>query len=299
MGPAGHMRKTHRDLWFHRTPDLSMPASIHSWGLSIPLAVALVLTALLYLRGWIHLQRSLPEMIPGWRAVSFLCGLLTVWLAVGSPLAVLDEQLLTAHMVQHILLMTVGAPLILLGSPVLLLLSHDPKLGHFFRRAPTQHMGGILIFCWFAGAAALMGWHIPAAFELGLRSELLHHVEHATFLTAGLLFWWPVIPSWTGVPQRRWSLVLYLFLATLPCDALSAFLAFCGRVVYAPYLDVPRHFNLSPLQDQECAGALMWTCATFAYLIPAVIITTRLLSASGAGGRRIPPTTSEGIPSGN
>jgi cytochrome c oxidase assembly factor CtaG len=147
-------------------------------------------------------------------------------------------------------------------------------------------------------AAVLIGWHIPAAFELGLRSELWHHVEHATFLTAGLLFWWPVIPSWPNASQPRWSIVLYLFLATLPCDALSAFLAFCGRVVYSSYLHIPHHFNLSPLQDQECAGALMWTCATFAYLIPAVLVTARLLSFSAVQERSISPTASEEITTG-
>jgi len=71
---------------------------------------------------------------------------------------------------------------------------------------------------------------------------------------------------------------LYLFLATLPCDALSAFLAFCDRVVYSSYLTGPRPFNISPLQDQECAGALVWACATFAYLIPAVVVTIQILS---------------------
>jgi putative membrane protein len=74
---------------------------------------------------------------------------------------------------------------------------------------------------------------------------------------------------------------LYLFLATLPCDILSAFLAFCGRVVYPSYLAAPRLLDLSPLQDQECAGALMWVSVTFIYLIPAVIITVQILSPGG------------------
>jgi cytochrome c oxidase assembly factor CtaG len=74
---------------------------------------------------------------------------------------------------------------------------------------------------------------------------------------------------------------LYLFAATLPCDVLSAFLAFSDRVVYPAYLSAPRHFGLSVLQDQECAGALMWLCVTFAYVIPAAVITTRILSPQG------------------
>lgn len=279
-----------------------MPESDHSWYLPIPMTVGLVLVAWLYLRGWVHLQTAFPNLIPVWRAVAFLGGLLAVWLAVGSPLAVLDEQLLTIHMVQHLLLMTVGPPLILLGFPQLPLLHGFPKflsgsvLGPFFRSAPAQSLGCILtnlVFCWVAAVAVLIGWHIPAAFDLALASELWHHVEHATFLTAGLLFWWPVIPSWPRASQPRWSLVLYLFAATLPCDAFSAFLAFCGRVVYSFYLDVPRRFSLSPLQDQECAGALMWTCVTFAYLIPAVLITARLLSLSSVDEGRVTLADSE------
>jgi cytochrome c oxidase assembly factor CtaG len=235
---------------------------MHEGSAPILVTLALVLAGLLYIRGWIHLRT------PAWRGAAFLCGLFSIWLAAASPLAALDAELLTFHMVQHILLMTIAPPLILLGSS--------------FRFAPNP------VFCWFASTAVLIGWHIPAAFALGGSSGLWHLVEHATFFGAGLLFWWPVIPSWPNASKPRWSIVLYFFLATLPCDGLSAFLAFCGRVVYASYLDAPRHFNLTPLQDQECAGALMWTCATFAYLIPAVLITTRLLSTPA--GRTDPVT---------
>jgi cytochrome c oxidase assembly factor CtaG len=211
----------------------------------------------------------------------------------------LDEELLTAHMVQHLLLMTIGPPLVLLGYPALVLwhgLSRSPNPGALSRPALSVN----LVFCWFAATAALVVWHIPAAFDLGRSSELWHHVQHATFLGAGLLFWWPVIPSQLRrsrlhPSQPRWSLVLYLFAATLPCDALSAFLAFCGRVVYPFYLDVPRHFNLSAIQDQQCAGALMWTCVTFAYLIPAVLITMKLLSLSGAHEGAVARTDFEGM----
>jgi cytochrome c oxidase assembly factor CtaG len=84
---------------------------------------------------------------------------------------------------------------------------------------------------------------------------------------------WPSIARWP-----RWGIPLYLFFATLPCDVLSAFLAFCDRVVYSSYLTAPRLFHISPLQDQQCAAALMWVCATFVYLVPAVVTTIRLLS---------------------
>jgi len=226
--------------------------------------------------------------IASWRAASFFVGLFLIWVALGSPLAAFDEELLTVHMVQHLLLMTVGSPLILLGAPLMPILHGLPRifvqsLRPLFRWPPIRRVWRVLskpAVCWLAGAAALVGWHVPAAFTLGLQSEAWHIVEHASFLGAGLLFWWPVIQPWpSAATWQRWSILLYLFFATLPCDILSAFLTFCDRVVYPVYLSTPKHFGLSALEDQECAGALMWTCVTIVYLLAAAIVAARLLSA--------------------
>ena len=145
-----------------------------------------------------------------------------------------------------------------------------------------QSLGRVLSHpgvCWLAAAAALVGWHIPALFSLALQSEGWHVVEHTSFLAAGFLFWWPVIQPWPSVPVwPRWSILLYLFSATLPCDILSAYLTFCDRVVYPAYLSAPRVFGLSALEDQECAGALMWSCITIIFLLPAANITLKLLA---------------------
>lgn len=200
------------------------------------------------------------------RKAQTAAGLFVAWLVLGSPLSALDHALLTFHMVQHLLLMTVAAPLILLGA------SRAAPSGAL--RAPPAR-GALVAFCWLAGTVVVVAWHVPAAFELGMRSHVWHLIQQVTFLIAGLLFWWPVIHSSSPLAP------LYLFLATLPCDALSAFLAFCGRVVY-PSHQAAHHglFGLSPLQDQECAGALMWFWVTIAYLLPAIAITLRLLSPS-------------------
>jgi cytochrome c oxidase assembly factor CtaG len=135
------------------------------------------------------------------------------------------------------------------------------------------------VFCWLGSTAVVIGWHIPSLFELGVRTEKWHEVEQACFFVAGLLFWLPVVQPCPSVARwPRWSVPLYLFLATLPCDVLSAFLAFCDRVVYPNYLSSHRVFSMSPLEDQECAGALMWISVTFAYLAPAAAITIQILS---------------------
>ena len=246
---------------------------MESGGVRLAVTLAVVLAALVYTRGWYQLRTALSNPVPRWRFAVFVAGLISVWIAVGSPLAERDHQMLSIHMVQHLLLMTVGAPLILLGAPIVLLPSRYPLVRTIWRRLTQPAVA------WLAGTAAVIGWHVPAAFELGMRSHLWHVTEQATFFAAGILFWWPIIEQRPGTAKRsRWFVPLYLFVGTLPCDALSAFLTFCDRVVYEPYVRGSQLFDISPVQDQETAGALMWICVTFIYLVPAVVITIRLLS---------------------
>jgi putative membrane protein len=250
-------------------------------------SATMILAAFVYLRGWVRIRRHEHDNVKGWRAVSFLFGLLFTWIAMASPLAALDHETLTAHMVRHLLLMTLAPPLILLGMPRKPLV-HGPMqlrseaMGRPLRSAPMQQRGSVLthpVFCWFTAAGTLVAWHIPSVFVLGLRSQMWHGIEQASFLVTGLLFWWPVVQPWPTV--SKWpesSMLLYLFLATLPCDILSGFLVFCDRVVYPVFLSSPHSFGLSALEDQQCAGALMWTCVTIVYLIAAAIVAARLLS---------------------
>src|SRR5262249_40327353 len=251
--------------------DRSMPHHSQSWELPVSLTLTLAFTALVYLRGWLHLRSTSVNVIPVWRAGSFLLGLFLTWVALASPVAALDAGSLTAHMVQHLLLMTFAPPLIFLGAPVMSLLYGLPRqfwqsvIDPLFRQRLVQRIGRALgqpAFCWLAATAALVVWHVPAVFALGLQSEAWHMVEHASFLVTGLLFWWPVVRPWPNAPSPRWWILLYLFLATLPCDVLSGFLVFSERVAYPVYLSTPRHSGLSALDDQQAAGALMWTCVT-------------------------------------
>ena len=279
----------------------SAQAALQSWSSPVVPTFAILLLWLLYLRGWLRLRSACVNAIPSRRAASFLAGLFLIWVAVGSPLGAFDEELLTAHMIQHLLLMTVAPPLILLGAPLMPLLHGLPRkfvqsgLAPLFRWPPMRRIWRVLsepAICWLAAAAALTGWHIPAGFTLALQSEAWHALEHASFLGSGLLFWWPVVQPWPSAPTwPRWSILIYLFLATLPCDILSAFLVFCDRVVYAVYLSSPNPLGISALEDQQCAGALMWTCVTIVYLLAATILAIRLLSARSIQGTR-PATTS-------
>jgi putative membrane protein len=281
---------------------LPVEITIGSWSPPVFLSLSVVLVELVYLRGWFYIRQVSLHIIPSWRAVSFVTGVGLFWAAVGSPLAAFDEEFLTVHMFQHLLLMSIAPPLILMGAPVMPLLHGLPRrfvrsfLGPLFRWTPLQRAGRVLsqlMFCWFAATTALIGWHLPAAFTLGLQSEGWHVVEHVCFVTAGFLFWWPVVQPWPSISVRpSWSILLYLFLATLPCDILSGFLVFCDRVVYPVYFSVHRHFAVSVLEDQQCAGALMWTCITIIYLVPAASLTVRLLGAGNAHANDLPQSKS-------
>jgi len=255
------------------------------------ISAGLILAALIYLRGWLRLRRLDLDGVQAWHAGGFILGLFLIWLATASPLSSLDHESLTAHMVQHLLLMTFAAPSILLGKPVKTLIYGMPHrlvqvMGRSFQSTGLHQVWSALAhpaICWLGAAITLVAWHIPAVFALGLRSQMWHGIEQVSFLASGLLFWWPVVQPRRSV--SKWpesSLLVYLFLATLPCDILSGFLVFCERVVYPVYFSSSQPFGLSALEDQQCAGALMWTCVTVVYVIAGAIVTARLLSPHGS-----------------
>src|SRR6201984_3904504 len=154
-----------------------MPSTHHSaMGLSsspsATILVALVLMSFLYVRSWRRMQRASANTIPGWRLASFLFGMSLVWAALGSPLIAYDHDLLTVHMIQHLLLMTLAPALILLGEPLLMFWYGLPRFAQVlrdqvFRRPLARRFGRALsrpALCWIVSAATLMGWHVPAVF---------------------------------------------------------------------------------------------------------------------------------------
>jgi putative membrane protein len=266
--------------------------ALQSWSPPIGVDVSLCLAAVVYANGWNRLRIVFAYQFPFWRLAAFIAGVAAVWVAIGSPLEALDDASLTVHMVQHLLLSAVAPPLILLGAPALPLLRGLPHLiarqvvSPFLRLPLVKRFGPVIsnpAICWFAATLALVGWHIPSLFELALRWDWLHKLEHASFFGAGLMFWWPVVQPWPSTPKwPRWAIPLYLLCATMPCDVLSGFLTFCDRVIYPSYLSAHGLFGLSPLEDQQCAAALMWVSVTLIFLVPAVLVTLRILSPGSA-----------------
>lgn len=260
------------------------------WDIPWIVTSEIALVGLIYIRGWVRIHRTRAEQFPLWRLVCFLTGLFVLFVAVSSPLDTFSDQLLFMHMAQHWFLISVAPTLIVFGAPVVPMLGGLPRwvirlFRPLFRRRVLHSAGSFLTrprVAWLAMNGAYLGWHIPRMYEFALSSENIHNCEHACFFFTSILFWWPVIQPWPSKPScSRWMLIPYLALAEVVNTGLSAFLCFCGRLLYPSYAEVPRLFGLSALNDQIAAGAFMWICGSMVYLIPAVAIVMQLLS-SGA-----------------
>ena len=261
-----------------------------SWQLEPWIIVPVVVAGSIYLRGWWQLHRRLPRRFTVWRLIAFQGGLLTLLLALVSPLHTLAELLLQFHMVQHLLLMMVAPPLLWLGAPMLPLLRGLPRpvlrygLGPLFASRSLQRLGRFLthpMVCLIAFTASSVAWHIPRLYELALSSEFWHEVQHIFFLGTALLFWWPVVQPWPSRPRwPRWAMIPYLLIADIQNTALSAFLIFSERVLYPTYGAVPRLWGISVLDDQAAAGAIMWVPGSVIFLIPVFVLAIRLLDST-------------------
>jgi cytochrome c oxidase assembly factor CtaG len=263
-------------------------AVLSSWAIPIGPTVAILLSLFFYLRGWIALQFRVPSRFPPSRLLSFAAGLGAVFLAIASPLDAFGALLLQVHMIQHLLLMMVAPPLILLGAPYLPILCGLPRaftrevVGPFLIWPPLKRIGQILfnpVAGWITFTTSNVLWHLPVFYELALSSPGWHQVEHTCFLLTGLLFWWHVVLPWPGrAAWPRWAMIPYLILADLQNTGLAAFLTFCDRVLYPTYDNAPRLWGSNPLNDQVIAGTIMWVPGSIIFLVPAAIIAIQFLS---------------------
>lgn len=278
-------------------------AALLSWSIPPAATFALVLTALIYLRGWMLMRRARVPFVPAWRAGCFLLGLFSLWFALASPLDTFSGFLLTAHMLQHMVLMMVAPPLILLSAPLIPLVRGLPVFGArefagpFLNSRWATRVGDFLIHpatALIIMGAAMFAWHTPRLYEMALASSGWHEVEHACFFLASLIFWWPVIQPWPsphligptpGAPERssplqraRWVAIPYLLIGDLQNSVVAAILVFSDRLIYPSYAVMPRLFGLPALADQVASGAIMWVMGSTVFLIPACVIAVQCLS---------------------
>jgi cytochrome c oxidase assembly factor CtaG/ferredoxin len=267
-------------------------AALSSWTLDPQIIALLLAVALIYLRGWTRGRRLLRDERDAGRLGAFLGGLLVVFLATESPLDAFENLYVSAHMTQHLLLMTVAPPLLLLGHPTLPFLRGLPKafvkegLGPFlswprlqrFLKWLTSPPIALLVF-----AVSTICWHVPSFYELALGSPMVHGMQHASFFWTGILFWWPIVQPGPGRPRSaRWIAIPYLLVGDILNTALSAFFVFSGRLLYPSYQSVAGSAS-GALQDQTIAGLIMWVPGSIIYLVPAFVIVIKLLTQTRFG----------------
>ncbi|MDQ3679936.1 MAG: cytochrome c oxidase assembly protein [Actinomycetota bacterium] len=240
--------------------------------------LSVVLVGCAYARGFRRLQARTGRRHVG-RAVAFGAGLAVVLVTLSAPVEHRSLERLWVHMVQHEALVAGAAPLLILGNPLPALLWALPPgpravVAPWWRRLSRSHARPSGWVAWAAAAfgvqtVALWGWHAPDPYQAALRSEWLHSLQHASFLATALFFWWAVIGA------RRRSLygggVLVNFAAALQGVALGAYMTLSGRVWY-PFYAARDGGSLTPLEDQQVAGVIMWGPGGAAYLVAAIVL---------------------------
>jgi putative membrane protein len=269
-----------------------------SWPIDWPLA-AIVVTALLYLLGG-RSSATLSDAGKRWRGAAFYGGLATLALAVGSPIDAYAGELFWVHMVQHVLLMMVAPPLLLIGRPWPRL-SRPLPLGLRRPLARTVLAGRTLAppraafrrlaaplpaFVLFNGT--LLVWHLPVLYDLTLRDGPVHDLEHALFFGTALLFWVHLLPGATGRPQfSDGARAVYGTAALLVSWILAVVLGLAQEPLYGAYASLgQRPGGLSALSDQQLAAGVMWVPGSVPYCIVLVVVALRWLDPAAGSGRR-------------
>lgn len=260
---------------------------------------ALVLVPLLlvgsgFVIGWWRLARRSHGSCSAWRVGAILGGIVSLMLAVLSPLDRLAHVLFTAHMGQHVLIMMVAPALLLLGNPfamILWALPVTPRLrvarllvAGARARGLWRALTGMPV-AWLASAVTLWVWHLPPLYDAALRNDLIHHLEHLMLFGAGTLFWCPIIdPSPRLHGRRPYSRrIVYLFLAGVPQALLGLVLMVSTKAFYSSYAAAELPGGPSALAAQGEGGVIMWATSAFIGLVTSMVLVYRLLGAEECG----------------
>jgi putative membrane protein len=260
-----HEGKPHRfhDLWY-------------TWARDPFIIAGLALAAWLYWRGLGRIWRESARGRPSrkWEAWAFGFGWLALFVALVSPLHPWGEVLFSAHMTQHEILMLVAAPLLVLGRPLVPFLWALPRgwrqrVGGVGKQRGVQKVWRTLtnpLVAWAVHAVALWVWHIPALFQATLTSDLVHTLQHLSFLGSALLFWWALIHGRKGL-MGYGAAVLYMFTTSVHSGVLGALITFAHSTWYPAYANSTASWGLTPLEDQQIGGLIMWIPAGLVYIV--------------------------------
>lgn len=266
-----------------------------AWSLD-PSLVYVIPAGLLY---WLGGRRRYGSARPErWRTFAFAAGLLTIFLALESPIDAYADDLFWVHMVQHILLLTVAPPLILLGRPwprmwralpMQVRVSVGRRLARAGWTAPVRALARPLP-AWLLFNATIVVWHIPGAYNATLTSQPVHNVEHAMFFFTGLLFWARVVNPGPLRPRLAWPVrAAYVTGAMTVGWMLAVVLVTLQHPLYSHYADLTaRPGGLTALGDQQLAGGVMWVLGSISYSVAIFIAFYRWLEPEKPVGSRLP-----------
>jgi putative membrane protein len=227
------------------------------------------------LYGWrVRREGILPSL--GER-VAFAGGLLTLFLTLNGPLHDLsDDYLFSAHMVQHLVLTMLVTPLLIAGTPPWML---RPALrARAVERLARRITTGPAAFTIFS--VTILVWHLPPLYNLAMAHHNVHIAQHLCFLVASTIMWWPLMSRMPELPALPYpAQMLYTFLLTLPMTAVSIVITYASVILYPTYGEAPRQFGLSPLDDQQLGGLIMWIPGGIVFLIVLTVVFFRWAAA--------------------
>ena len=267
--------------WAHPGEPIAPHDLGSAWSWDAGTVIGLAAAALLYGAGSRELRRRSARAgrLRARQRLAFWAGWTLLAVALVSPLHALGGALFSAHMVQHELLIALAAPLLVAARPGPALLWALPSggrrtLGAAARTRPLRAAWRALshpLTAFLLQAAALWTWHLPGPYQATLRSDVAHAAQHASFLVTALLFWWSVLHA-AGGRRGSGAAVASLFLTTIHTGALGALLALAEQPWYPSYGRSAWAWGLTPLEDQQLAGLVMWIPACLAYVVAALWI---------------------------
>ncbi|MCL4869558.1 MAG: cytochrome c oxidase assembly protein [Anaerolineae bacterium] len=267
-----------------------LQAALRSWSWRWEVIIPLLLLAGLYSRGWWVLRgrgRLEGGLVTVWRLAAYWVGLLLLALSLLSPIDTLSSFLFFMHMVQHLFMVMFAPPLLMIANPLPFLLWGLPDRGRvqagrllnkvIGREAAGRRWVRSLLspgVTWMLFVIVLWGWHDPFLYNAALQYEWVHNLEHLTFFTTAMLFWWRI----TGAgPKLHQPLPLLgragLAIAGVPPNMiLGVFLAFSSTPMYSFYENMPRITRFSVLEDQALSGLIMWIPGSMMYILAALVM---------------------------
>ncbi len=243
-----------------------------AWGGDPAALVLIPLAALLYARGLASLG-SRRRFHDGWRPPLFYLGLGLALAVLVGPVDHLADELFLVHMAQHVVLVLVAVPLVLLGAPVIPIMRGVPRAVRRDALIPLLKLRPVRAFlrlishplvAWPLFVGAFLGWHVPAAFESAATNEALHLLEHASFAIGAYLFWWNIVdplPLKANMPYL--ARVPYIFMTVIPNFILGAFLTYAPSAWYGVYEASAARYGMTGLEDQQLGGVIMWVPGSF------------------------------------